>query len=506
MVTDANLEAAWQFYGSNIVYPEWDKLVRANLLSGYKQAIQSSIAGINDAFRNELMATPSSQGYVREKKIKERYDACVATDATLGPKVRDWINAGRATPAEASDIGLLSCAPAVAARVLPKPDCGVGLPEVEVKVGPFTVKRRVVDATCQSINATAICKSAQEVLGTDDVRTCNLASAGAGNSGALSKVLAELQKQGQKCSFGPGVNVQPTAIQCEDPAYTFACRFTAVGLYGKDFLKPGAAECKTVETQARKDAIAAAAKLAGLLPESVKLPGGGSGQVKIASGNVALGVCTPDDKDAAVIYCKGVEFPISKEHFQSIKAAMSPVTVRACRGAETPTSDAKHWLNEPCVATGGKPLAENVALSVGNDPIKPGTAAGAPPVVGGGLQVPPKAIPAPTPPPAALQGGLQGSLGALSGSAKAGPPPTSLGGLSGNASAGKPAATGLAPPAGGASADATAAQHCKSFLGRKDELLCDVQGFAACKLLVDVGKMKVCRREGSQDIYKGAGK
>lgn len=505
LVTDANLEAAWQFYASNIVYPEWDKLVRANLLSGYKQAIQSSIAGINDAFRNELMATPSSQGYVREKKIKERYDACVATDATLGPKVRDWINAGRATPAESSDVGLLSCAPAVGARVLPKPDCAVALPEVAVKIGPFTIMRRVVDATCQSINATAICKSAQEVLGTDDVRTCNLANAGAGNSGALSKVLAELQKQGQKCSFGPGVSVQQTAIQCEDPAYTFACRFTAVGLYGKDFLKPGVAECKTVETQARKDALAAAAKLAGLLPETVKLPGGGSGQIKVASGNVALGVCTPDAKDAAVIYCKGVEFPIGKERFQSIKTAMSPVNVRACKGEETPTSDAKHWLNEPCVATGGKPLAENVILSVNSDPVKP-AGAGVPPVAIGGLQTPPKTSPAATPPATPVQSGLQGGLGGLSGPAKAAPPSVPLTGLSGGTAAGKPGATGLAPPVGGSSANTTANQHCKSFLGRKDELLCDAQGFAACKLLVDGGKMKVCRREGSQDIYKGAGK
>ncbi len=178
LVTDSNLEAAWQFYASNLVYPEWDKLVRANLLPGYKQAMQASMSSINDAFRNELMATASAQGAVREKKIKERFDACVATDSTLGPKIRDWSNAGRATAAEQSDIAAQSCPTAVSSRAMPKPDCSVSFNEVEQKLGPLTVKRRVIDASCQSINATAICKSAQEVVGQDDVRSCNLARTG----------------------------------------------------------------------------------------------------------------------------------------------------------------------------------------------------------------------------------------------------------------------------------------------------------------------------------------
>ncbi len=51
--------------------------------------------------------------------------------------------------------------------------------------------------------------------------------------------------------------------------------------------------------------------------------------------------------------------------------------------------------------------------------------------------------------------------------------------------------------------EATPMRTCKAFLGRADESLCpDATSFNACKALVDAGKMKTCRLEGTQQVYE----
>jgi hypothetical protein len=62
----------------------------------------------------------------------------------------------------------------------------------------------------------------------------------------------------------------------------------------------------------------------------------------------------------------------------------------------------------------------------------------------------------------------------------------------------------LAPPTPPATpkVDEAALKTCKTFLGRKDEMLCnDARSFAACKTAVDIGQMKTCRITGSTDVY-----
>ncbi len=51
-----------------------------------------------------------------------------------------------------------------------------------------------------------------------------------------------------------------------------------------------------------------------------------------------------------------------------------------------------------------------------------------------------------------------------------------------------------------------AAQGCKPYLGRADEMLCnDASAYAACKAQVDNGSMKTCRQTGSQQVYSKPG-
>ncbi len=67
----------------------------------------------------------------------------------------------------------------------------------------------------------------------------------------------------------------------------------------------------------------------------------------------------------------------------------------------------------------------------------------------------------------------------------------------------KPGGMGLSPPvAATPKVDEVALKLCKTFLGRKDEMLCsEARSFTACKTAVDVGQMKTCRLTNTQEIY-----
>jgi hypothetical protein len=167
--------------------------------------------------------------------------------------------------------------------------------------------------------------------------------------------------------------------------------------------------------------VAAAAKIASMLPETVVLPSGGQGQAKATGGNFKTGACEPDKHDAAVIRCQTVSFPIKKPHFESIASAVAPIRVTGCNAQEEQTAPTKAWLTEPCVVTGGKFFVDNavtIAAQAGSGTQAVSgsniTAPGAGNTVG---TAPPKSSPAPQP---GVNAPLNPGVGTGSGSGAAG--------------------------------------------------------------------------------------
>ena len=101
-----------------------------------------------------------------------------------------------------------------------------------------------------------------------------------------------------------------------------------------------------------------------------------------------------------------------------------------------------------------------------------------------------------------MQGSLSSNVAANSPlSSMSGTQNGATSGAYGQAGAVKNSGLGLSAPINSTPDDAALAQ-CKSFLGRKDELLCtNAKAFNACKVQVDSNKMRVCRIVGSQEAY-----
>lgn len=160
--TPANLEAAWTFYSQNAVFPEWDKIVRSKLLDTRKQAIYAATSSIDDAFRAELARESTSQSATvmsaaRQKAVKEKFDACLKTDAIAGAGVKEWIAAGRAKPAEIAKQTPLECVRRVPVKALPGPPvCSIGI-------------GAVIQGDCSNANGMAVCEAIRAAVGTSNM-------------------------------------------------------------------------------------------------------------------------------------------------------------------------------------------------------------------------------------------------------------------------------------------------------------------------------------------------
>ncbi len=138
LYTDANLEAAWTFYTSNTVYPEWDKLVVSKLIPLRATTIKDAVNPINnEAFRAKIVEaaekhrTSNLQGSALaflanslfNPLLQPALESCEKNDAIAAENLREWVALGRGTPAQRNLVSGDSCRESVAKAALPRPDC-----------------------------------------------------------------------------------------------------------------------------------------------------------------------------------------------------------------------------------------------------------------------------------------------------------------------------------------------------------------------------------------------
>jgi hypothetical protein len=357
-------EKGWLRYVSGVLYTLWDlkmtsiAMERSDKIKAWAKALKAE----------ELEALYDKPPAEVKKMVVSYQQWCMSTVTTATRQIQEWMAEGRAgnfksLTGSGPD---MHCANAIAQRVLaasPLNPCTT-LPQGDL-----------VKAQCNTGKAVETCKATQAGLGKDFVQ-CEFGKGGESGTAqaALQQFAMALGKEGVKCVWGLAAK-DLNAMHCQHPTQTAQCTKRMTQQYGNlGWPKPGVAECKTVATDKREKAVAAAGKIADALVPILH-----PGPMTAVQRQL---FCTLDKDDKAVVVCQSEP---NAGHLQQAKAKLGGIDVRFCSLTEASTSPNEPWLEEACVV--------RTKTATYNGPKD--TTTTIPPPGGGTTLQPPKVIPMP---------------------------------------------------------------------------------------------------------------
>ncbi len=500
---DANLEAAWSFYTTNTVYPEWDKLVVSKLIPIRTKALSDAVNSvIDDGFRVKI--TDAAQKHLSsavtgnaleflgaslfDPLLKPVLEGCEKHDLLAAENLLAWVALKRGTDAARGLINGTNCRQAIAIRALPRPACS------------FT-DYGAVQGSCTTQVSHRACQRIAAFVGASNL-TCSVTP-----GSALAKELAATTNSNNNIA---------TLTTLKAPCVDTACGTQITQMWQRcgDGKGPYEGSGEFAPQTNRDEACATS------YSTIYKLAAGRS-DVEAhleAERTRALAVNCRDKAACTAFIAKEFDAKtsaFSKFRVDTLAKLIDTGVYRSSANAlaKTTIDTIASFKQEKIVVSGvlaGTVVSGAAPLGLGGGTVAPVTA---PP------SVPPAKVP--PPPPMPPMPPLPPQAPAISALAPPKPPvllvppvikPPAL-----IAPPLKAVVVAPVPPAVTSStlkppmpALGTALvpkpidiDGCSKYLGRADEFLCNTDAsFASCKLTVDSAKLKNCRRTGSVEVYQ----